>query len=137
MVLASGPVAPEGAGRGLCVLPPGLRSVGNVAAVHVVSLDEETVVCPGGLDGACVLHLTTTTATCSSDEGDADSAGIVGSSREGGGEREGDSAGWGKVLESVDSVVDEDGSDGVLGRAARGLMEAAGVQEVRGRGGGS
>ena len=61
VVVVSGPVAPEGAGRGLCVLPPRLRCVGNPAAVHAVSLDEGTVACPGGLDGACVLHLTTTT----------------------------------------------------------------------------
>eukprot|EP00904_Undaria_pinnatifida_P006085 jgi/Undpi1/2606/HiC_scaffold_13.g05985.m1 len=63
VVVTSGPVGPEGAGRGLFVLPPRLRCVGNPAAVHGVSLDEDTAACPPGLEGACVLHLTTTT-TC-------------------------------------------------------------------------
>lgn len=106
IVIASGSVTPETMsgykyeesdegstkGRGLFVLPPGLRSVGNPSAVHVVSLDESTAACPGGLDGACVLHLTTT-----------------------------------KVMVKGD---DEDGSEGVLGRAAKGLLTAAGVHEV-------
>ncbi|CAN0366201.1 unnamed protein product, partial [Ectocarpus sp. 12 AP-2014] len=61
VVVASGPVAPEGRGRGLCVLPPGLQSIGNPAAVHVVSLDDTTAACPENLGGACVIHLTTTT----------------------------------------------------------------------------
>lgn len=103
IVVASGSVSPESLsgfktgdgsteGRGLFVLPPGLGSVGNPSAVHVVSLDESTAACPGGLDGACVLHLTTTMRMAKGE--------------------------------------DEDGSEGVLGRAAKGLLTAAGVHEV-------
>lgn len=117
-MVASGPVTPESMsaykneedgdgptkGRGLFVLPPGLRCVGNPSAVHVVSLDESTAACPGGLDGACVLHLTTTIAAESS------KGNVYGDGNENG--------------------EDENGSEGVLGRAAKGLLEAAGVHEV-------
>ncbi|CAM9691821.1 unnamed protein product, partial [Ectocarpus fasciculatus] len=145
VVLASGPVAPEGRGRGLCVLPPGLQSIGNPAAVHVVSLDDTTAACPDNLGGACVIHLTTTTSIV----GDSSQAGVVGSpgapvnqDREGAEEEQvpagagvttgegrnsgGLSAGFGVV----DGRGNEDGSDGVLGRASRELLAAAGVEEI-------
>ncbi|CAN0370420.1 unnamed protein product, partial [Ectocarpus fasciculatus] len=131
VVLASGPVAPEGRGRGLCVLPPGLQSIGNPAAVHVVSLDDTTAACPDNLGGACVIHLTTTTSIV----GDSSQAGVVGSpgapvnqDREGAEEEQvpAGAAGFGVV----DGRGNEDGSDGVLGRASRELLAAAGVEEI-------
>lgn len=150
VVLASGPVAPEGRGRGLCVLPPGLQSIGNPAAVHVVSLDDTTAACPDNLGGACVIHLTTTTTRAGeADEGSQ--AGAVGSQgapmnqdREGAEEEqvpagagvttgEGrNSGGLSASFGVVDGRGNEDGSDGVLGRASRELLAAAGVEEVGG-----
>eukprot|EP00903_Cladosiphon_okamuranus_P013595 g12662.t1 len=154
IVLASGPVAPEARGRGLCVLPPGLESVGNTAAVHVVSLDEGTMACPGGLEGACVLHLTTTAPADSAwlSEGAGTAVGVGGfgvkqapaaavnrgdaaaEGREGEGEGE---VGQENLSSSSDAaadggpvVEDENGSQGVLGRAARELLVAAGVEEL-------
>ena len=164
-MLASGPVAPEGRGRGLCVLPPGLESIGNPAAVHVVSLDEGTAACPGGLEGACVLHLTTTApavsapATLASEgartavegggcvvdsplaatgvEGGevaaaAAAAAAAAEGREGGGGgRDGGTSSASDAAAGGAGVVeDENGSQGVLGRAARELLAAAGVEEV-------
>lgn len=165
-------MAPEGRGRGLCVLPPDLESVGNPAAVHVVSLDEDTAACPGKLDGACVIHLTTTTATTTTSaeavsteaekaveafpqRGSGEGAGVVtvetaapaaadGSSPsrfhpsatmvapvsgEAGAAVAADAAGAAGAADAAD-LDDENGSEGVLGRAARELLAAAGVEEV-------
>lgn len=140
-------MAPEGRGCGLCVLPPGLESVGNPAAVHVVSLDEGTAACPGGLEGACVLHLTTTAvvsdgaveggvggverapaAAAAVERGEAAAA-------EGPGEEDGVVDGGLSSSASAATgggpVADgENGSQGVLGRAAEELLAAAGVEEV-------
>lgn len=118
VVLASGPVAPEGRGRGLCVLPPGLESVGNPAAIHVVSLDEATAACPGDLEGACVLQLTSTATALN----DTPVASDVVQDKE---DKE-----EGKGCQG-NGMVDEDGEDGVLGRASRELLAGAGVEEVR------
>lgn len=148
VVLASGPVAPEGRGRGLCVLPPGLQSIGNPAAVHVVSLDDTTAACPENLGGACVIHLTTTTTRA----GEADDSSQAGPGSQGapmnqdgkGGEENdpagvvtgegrnsgGLPAGFGANASVDGPLGDEDGRDGVLGRASRELLAAAGVKEV-------
>ncbi|CAN0401604.1 unnamed protein product, partial [Ectocarpus sp. 12 AP-2014] len=131
VVLASGPVAPEGRGRGLCVLPPGLQSIGNPAAVHVVSLDDTTAACPENLGGACVIHLTTTTTRA----GEADDSGQAGVGSQGAsiyqdrkGEEEKEVSAGAHV--NVDGPEDKDGRDGVLGRASKELLAAAGVEEI-------
>ncbi|CAM9323865.1 unnamed protein product [Scytosiphon promiscuus] len=146
VVIASGPVAPEGRGRGLCVLPPGLESVGNPAAVHVVSLDESTAACPGNLDGACVIHLTTTAVGGSAPTDVFEGGRAVGGGTEAGEKKAGTTAAAGVEagaaaageLEGAGAVnggsggvsVDENGKEGVLGRAARELLSAAGVDEI-------
>lgn len=153
VVIASGPVAPEGRGRGLCVLPPGLESVGNPAAVHVVSLDESTAACPGNLDGACVIHLTTTTTTASAASAANGEASTPGDSEGGQALSVGDAAQVDCSRKEIEAAAgtgaaavggveagldrgpggvseDENGREGVLGRAARELLAAAGVEEV-------
>ncbi|CAM9267647.1 unnamed protein product, partial [Ectocarpus sp. 13 AM-2016] len=131
VVLASGPVAPEGRGRGLCVLPPGLQSIGNPAAVHVVSLDDTTAACPENLGGACVIHLTTTT-TRAGEVNDSGQAGVesqgasITQDREGEEEKEVPAG----AHANVDGPEDKDGTDGVLGRASKELLAAAGVEEI-------
>lgn len=119
------------------------------------------------MDGACVLHLTTTsvgnsnasentnanpnansTSNNSNSDASTNSASLVSSGgglvkvgearseRGGGGAGEGEAEGMRGGSEVPEgAVIDEDGSDGVLGRAARELLAAAGVHEVSTRAG--